>query len=121
MSGSPVFLDGRLAGAVAFSWPFSNEAIAGITPDRVHAPALRPQGAGRPCRRRRPSSSDLLSGKMPEDLLQRELAKLQPHFVNGAVRGVQWTSSGFGERSQGVLRQALGSSVGSAGKAAPGR
>ena len=32
MSGSPVFLDGRLAGAVAFSWPFSHEAIAGITP-----------------------------------------------------------------------------------------
>src|ERR1700681_1389296 len=32
MSGSPVFIDGRLAGAVAFSWPFSNEAIAGITP-----------------------------------------------------------------------------------------
>ena len=32
MSGSPVFLDGKLAGAVAFSWPFTNEAIAGITP-----------------------------------------------------------------------------------------
>src|SRR5678816_1491683 len=32
MSGSPVWIDGRLAGAVAFSWPFSQEAIAGITP-----------------------------------------------------------------------------------------
>ena len=32
MSGSPVYLDGRLAGAVAFGWPFANEAIAGITP-----------------------------------------------------------------------------------------
>lgn len=32
MSGSPVFLDGRLAGAVAFSWNFSNGALAGITP-----------------------------------------------------------------------------------------
>lgn len=32
MSGSPVFLDERLAGAVAFSWQFSQGAIAGITP-----------------------------------------------------------------------------------------
>jgi len=32
MSGSPVFLDGRLAGAVAYAWGFSKEPIAGITP-----------------------------------------------------------------------------------------
>jgi hypothetical protein len=32
MSGSPVFIDGRLVGAVAYSWGFSKDAIAGITP-----------------------------------------------------------------------------------------
>ncbi len=33
MSGSPVYLDdGRLAGAVAYSWGFSTEAVCGITP-----------------------------------------------------------------------------------------
>ena len=32
MSGSPVFIDGKLLGAVAFSYPFSKEAIGGITP-----------------------------------------------------------------------------------------
>ncbi len=32
MSGSPVYLDGRLAGAVALSFPFSKEPIAGIRP-----------------------------------------------------------------------------------------
>jgi hypothetical protein len=32
MSGSPVYLDGRLAGAVALSFPYSKEAIAGIRP-----------------------------------------------------------------------------------------
>ncbi|MCI0620977.1 MAG: hypothetical protein L0387_04780 [Acidobacteria bacterium] len=32
MSGSPVYVDGRMIGAVAFSFPFSKEAIAGITP-----------------------------------------------------------------------------------------
>jgi hypothetical protein len=32
MSGSPVFVDGKLLGAVAFSFPFAKEAIGGITP-----------------------------------------------------------------------------------------
>src|SRR5260221_2910825 len=32
MSGSPVTIDGKLIGAVAYSWGFSTEAIAGITP-----------------------------------------------------------------------------------------
>jgi hypothetical protein len=32
MSGSPVYLDGRLAGAVAYSWGFAKEPICGITP-----------------------------------------------------------------------------------------
>ncbi len=32
MSGSPVYIDGRLAGAVALSFPFSKQPIAGIRP-----------------------------------------------------------------------------------------
>ena len=32
MSGSPVYIDGRLAGAVAFMFPFSTEPLAGIRP-----------------------------------------------------------------------------------------
>ena len=32
MSGSPVYIDGRLAGAVAFSFPFAKEPLAGIRP-----------------------------------------------------------------------------------------
>ena len=32
MSGSPVFIDGKLVGAVAYGFPFSKETIAGITP-----------------------------------------------------------------------------------------
>lgn len=34
MSGSPVFIDDKLVGAVAFTFPFSKEPIAGITPIR---------------------------------------------------------------------------------------
>jgi hypothetical protein len=32
MSGSPVYIDGKLAGAVALSFPYSKDAIAGIRP-----------------------------------------------------------------------------------------
>ncbi|HYH87204.1 MAG TPA: SpoIVB peptidase S55 domain-containing protein [Pyrinomonadaceae bacterium] len=32
MSGSPVFIDGKLIGAIAYAFPFSKEPIAGITP-----------------------------------------------------------------------------------------
>jgi SpoIVB peptidase S55 len=32
MSGSPVYIEGKLLGAVAFAWPYGKEPIAGITP-----------------------------------------------------------------------------------------
>ncbi len=32
MSGSPVYIDGKLIGAVAYGWGFTKETIAGITP-----------------------------------------------------------------------------------------
>lgn len=42
MSGSPVYIDGRLAGAVAMAFPFSKDPICGIRPieDMVRATAL---------------------------------------------------------------------------------
>ncbi len=32
MSGSPIYIDGKLIGAVAYGWSFAKEPIAGITP-----------------------------------------------------------------------------------------
>jgi SpoIVB peptidase S55 len=32
MSGSPVYIDGKLLGAVAYAWPYGKEPIAGVTP-----------------------------------------------------------------------------------------
>jgi hypothetical protein len=53
MSGSPVYIDEKLIGAVAYGWPFSEEAIAGITPiasmlDIRHVPAAAPVPIGAP-------------------------------------------------------------------------
>src|SRR5258708_24646815 len=32
MSGSPIYIDGKLIGALAYGWTFENEPIAGVTP-----------------------------------------------------------------------------------------
>jgi hypothetical protein len=53
MSGSPVYIDGRLVGAIAFSFPFSKEPIAGITPikqmiDLFEQGTERNTGSGEP-------------------------------------------------------------------------
>ena len=119
MSGSPVFLDGRLAGAVAFSWPFTNEAIAGITP----IDSMRRLSGFKPLPLSPPPPviklADILTHNLPTDLLATQFSRLLPRFADGAAPAVQWTAAGFGEKSQGLLRQVLGS-VSSAGKAAPG-
>ncbi len=51
MSGSPIYVEGRLVGALAYGWPFSKDAICGITPiqsmlDIRHAPAGPPVPIG---------------------------------------------------------------------------
>ncbi|HEV8118638.1 MAG TPA: SpoIVB peptidase S55 domain-containing protein, partial [Thermoanaerobaculia bacterium] len=47
MSGSPIYIDGKLVGALAYGWPFSKDPICGITPiqsmlDIRHAPPAPP-------------------------------------------------------------------------------
>lgn len=51
MSGSPIYVDGKLIGALAYGWPFSKEPICGITPiqsmlDIRQAPAAPPVPIG---------------------------------------------------------------------------
>ncbi len=54
MSGSPVYVDGRLLGALAYGWAFSKEPIGGVTPfARMlelgdQAPGATATGVGRP-------------------------------------------------------------------------
>ncbi|HXU44270.1 MAG TPA: SpoIVB peptidase S55 domain-containing protein [Thermoanaerobaculia bacterium] len=125
MSGSPVYLDGRLAGAVAFGWPFSHEAIAGVTPIASMRGMLGvAEGPGSAPVSARPlvALPDLLAGRIPGDLLARELHGLAERFAPegaGAPGALVWSTSGFGERSLGMLRAALGP-VGPSGQATLG-
>jgi len=61
MSGSPVYVDGKLLGALAFGWSFSKDPIAGVTPFR-HMLELGDSGTGvAGGGGRRPEMTELLS------------------------------------------------------------
>ncbi|MBM3464528.1 MAG: hypothetical protein FJX76_20730, partial [Armatimonadetes bacterium] len=47
MSGSPVYVNGRLIGAIGYGWPFSKEPIGGVTPIESMIRDAAPQVASR--------------------------------------------------------------------------
>ncbi len=47
-SGSPVYIDGRLAGALAFGWTFSKDPLYGVTPIREMLEVGLMDGSGAP-------------------------------------------------------------------------
>lgn len=56
MSGSPVYIDGKLIGAVAFGWGFSNRPVGGIQPIKGMIEVLDQTTADRPPRAEVPYS-----------------------------------------------------------------
>jgi hypothetical protein len=56
MSGSPVYIDNKLVGAIAFSFPFSKEPIAGITPIQQMIDIFEKGSAGQSQQPREPRS-----------------------------------------------------------------
>ncbi|MGE0640642.1 MAG: SpoIVB peptidase S55 domain-containing protein [Thermoanaerobaculia bacterium] len=117
MSGSPVYLDGRLAGAVAFSWPFAKEAIAGITPIRdmraIGSPGSGPAGDGavRPTAPA-PEATDWSSLADPsaidgEAALEKALAAFGRRLGGEREQGLLWTLAGFGGGARERLAAAL--------------
>jgi hypothetical protein len=73
MSGSPVYIDGKLIGAVAYGFSFSKEAIAGITPiEEMLAVGTAPEeaepGAAAPVIIRDGMTQEELSGTFLEAL-----------------------------------------------------
>jgi hypothetical protein len=109
MSGSPVYLDGRLAGAVAFGWPFSHRAVALLTPIEAMRELLSEQGSATPVVGSfAPTLKQLAAVDLPSDLLGNELALLEPAGAGQGVPGLLWTTVGFGERSRDLLARNLG-------------
>lgn len=85
MSGSPVYVDGRLVGAVAYAFPFSRDPICGITPFEemlrfTEAPVGSP-GAG-------PAGASAGSGAAPAVRFSPEgVPSLDPPLPGGNAAG----------------------------------
>lgn len=96
MSGSPVYIDGRLAGAVAFMYPFQTEPLAGIRPigEMVRGVPSQSQAAATPMEAWREIAG--LPSRRPEELGERS-RRLQPIATPVAL-------GGFAERTLDVFR-----------------
>ncbi len=110
MSGSPVYIDGRLAGAVAFSWPFAKKPIAGITPigEMRSLLAERNQGAQDMGAGLVPSLHDLIVG-LPEKSLADDLKRLCQGARFESASGLSWSAAGFGPKGFSLVERSLGS------------
>jgi hypothetical protein len=120
MSGSPIYVNGRVIGALAYSWEFSKEPIAGVTPIEEMLDAARRSG-GTPGRSR-PAAA--IPGSSPLSALH-DPARIVHHFgdyfrsaVPEGIRaaslapiGVPLSLSGFPAH----LADRLGADIGRAG------
>ncbi|MEO8503385.1 MAG: SpoIVB peptidase S55 domain-containing protein [Acidobacteriota bacterium] len=139
MSGSPVYIDGKLVGAVAFSFLFAQDAIAGITPiEAMRSLGRFPTGErtippSMPAAKSTDGAATTLAAQLREQLLtitnpatsasrlQEQLALLRAPaspLASGTASGLLFAGAGFGESSQSILRQALGG-LAAAGEPSP--
>lgn len=116
MSGSPVYIDDKLVGAVAFSWNFSRGAIAGITPIegmRNLGTAYSSLEAGASRQTTVPSSlvpslESIAKHELDSGLLERAFALLRPSGSDETRPAMLWQANGFSDVAAGRLRQAVG-------------
>lgn len=129
MSGSPVYIDDKLVGAVAFSFNYGKDPVAGITPigdmRRIAAAAgglrassfgMSPVSEGTPTVGEptagaawRPTLQQVLSQDLDVSVLEDALKRLMPSSEQGLARAsTVWTASGFTGTSRGLLEKGLG-------------
>jgi hypothetical protein len=95
MSGSPVFLDGKVIGALAYAWQFAKEPVAGITPidEMLKIPSMKmaPAGATPAGATPRMSGLELISAiarQKPDEAFNKLVSNLAAPMaaVSGAKR-----------------------------------
>ena len=85
MSGSPVYVNGKLVGAVALAFPFSKEAIAGITPIQEMLDVVPESANIRPSTKARRASANLTFKIAGTTLHPNDSARLIPEGPDGAL------------------------------------
>jgi hypothetical protein len=128
MSGSPIFVDGRMVGAYAYGWYFGAEPIAGVTPiesmlselKRSMPPSLAPRAAGAPlpgaapARRTglEPSEANRFAGSLLDYTLERHARQIAERTAptlaapGGTGLGPASTQLMVGGLSAGAVRAA---------------
>jgi hypothetical protein len=89
MSGSPVFVDGRLLGAIAYAFPFGKEPIAGITPigDMLEAMAAPSNVRAASARLRLGGSGTAFAAPLDAEAVAAALARPVRGLVPGSFPG----------------------------------
>jgi hypothetical protein len=115
MSGSPIYIDGKLLGAVAFAWEFAKDPIAGVTPfeqmvqyarsneRRVAAEAKEKEGGVRPVS----VSVPLVLDELREGPQAEPIAALAGPLAGMRPIAMPVTASGFSPRSLSFLAEKL--------------
>ncbi|HEY5610093.1 MAG TPA: SpoIVB peptidase S55 domain-containing protein, partial [Thermoanaerobaculia bacterium] len=67
MSGSPIFIDGKVIGALAYSWQFAKDPIAGITPIEEMLRLDQPSNGGG-----KPTGATITSREFLDTVIKRE-------------------------------------------------
>ncbi len=114
MSGSPVYVDGKLVGAVAYSFPFSKDPIAGITPIREMVDIFEERAGTAAPIRSRPVPGARPVGQVPElsEFVSRLREASHPVFASGGGGRLQPIAtpvslSGFGPETLELFAEAF--------------
>lgn len=109
MSGSPIYIDGKLLGAVAFAWEFAKDPICGVTPfEEMMKYGDSATGGSPPA-----TTSGAAGGKRPSLILNRsldaqpELALAPPAGLDSRIH-LPFSTSSFSPRAVQYLEQQFG-------------
>lgn len=123
MSGSPVYFDGRLAGAVSYGYLFGKDAIAGITPiEGMRAISALPSvdDATTPARLDvaawlAPTWDEMVersfSAEMLSEALEQVLGGDSGTSLQESRPAITWTASGFTEPARRLLAGSIGGAL----------
>ncbi|MCX6610016.1 MAG: hypothetical protein NTW74_04090 [Acidobacteria bacterium] len=108
MSGSPVYIEGKLVGAIAFAFPFAKEPIAGIRPIEEMLQVERSQAAIR-AESIHLGSRELVAGKAQSETNQASAVLTPISFAGMTERTAQHFASQWRQLGFAVQQGASGS------------
>jgi hypothetical protein len=124
MSGSPIYIDGKLLGAVAYAWEFAKDPIAGVTPFCQMVEFVRANERRVAAEAPEEGKGPIRAARIPEGIWDRDMALREIEPATGSAPGAVPASggglagmqpiatpvaaSGFSPRALALLDQKLG-------------